>query len=121
MRALIRRCSAARCRPSGSVTRLRSRSGGSSAATSVARGSSSGCKGTSTAPSRTCEQRSTKLRRPCRCARRRGRLHDHDEASAHLHELSGADTLVDLVGAFWLLDELRVERVYSSPLPAPRG
>ena len=49
------------------------------------------------------------------------RLHDHDEASAHLHELSGADTLVDLVGAFWLLDDLRVERVYSSPLPAPRG
>ncbi len=49
------------------------------------------------------------------------RLHDHDEASAHLHELSGADTLVDLVGAFWLLDDLAVERVYSSPLPAPRG
>jgi uncharacterized protein (TIGR00299 family) protein len=49
------------------------------------------------------------------------RLHGHDVASAHLHELSGADTLVDLVGAFWLLDELQVERVYSSPLPAPRG
>ena len=49
------------------------------------------------------------------------RLHDHDEAGAHLHELSGADTLVDLVGSFWLLDELRVERVFASPLPAPRG
>jgi len=49
------------------------------------------------------------------------RLHDHDEAAAHLHELSGADTLVDLVGVFWLLDDLAVEQVYSSPLPAPRG
>jgi uncharacterized protein (TIGR00299 family) protein len=49
------------------------------------------------------------------------RLHDRDEGSAHLHELSGADTLVDLVGTFWLLDVLGVERVYSSPLPAPRG
>ena len=48
-------------------------------------------------------------------------LHDHEAASAHMHELSGADTLVDLVGAFWLLDELRVGGVYASPLPAPRG
>jgi pyridinium-3,5-bisthiocarboxylic acid mononucleotide nickel chelatase len=39
----------------------------------------------------------------------------------HLHELGGADTLVDLVGAFWLLDQLEVEEVYSSPLPAERG
>lgn len=50
-----------------------------------------------------------------------GKIHDHDPAGAHLHELGGADTLVDLVGAFWLLDELRVHQVYSSPLPAPRG
>jgi uncharacterized protein (TIGR00299 family) protein len=40
---------------------------------------------------------------------------------AHLHELSGADTLVDVVGAFWLLHALDVGRVYASPLPAPRG
>ena len=49
------------------------------------------------------------------------RLHDHDAAAAHLHELGGADALVDLVGTFWLLDELHVERVYASALPAPRG
>jgi hypothetical protein len=48
-------------------------------------------------------------------------LHDHDAETAHLHELSGADTLVDLVGAFWLLDSLGVSHVYASPLPAPRG
>lgn len=49
------------------------------------------------------------------------RLHGVPEAEAHLHELGGADTLVDLVGAFWLLQALDVHRVYSSPLPAPRG
>ena len=49
------------------------------------------------------------------------RLHDHDVAAAHLHELSGADTLIDLVGAFWLLRGMGVTKVYSSSLPAPRG
>ena len=49
------------------------------------------------------------------------RLHGGEAASAHLHELSGADTLVDLVGAFWLLDELNIGQVYASALPAPRG
>ncbi len=40
---------------------------------------------------------------------------------ATAHELSGADTLVDLVGAFWLLDSLGVQQVYASALPAPHG
>jgi len=48
-------------------------------------------------------------------------LHDHELDSAHLHELGGADTLVDLVGSFWLLESLGVTQVYASPLPAPRG
>jgi uncharacterized protein (TIGR00299 family) protein len=50
-----------------------------------------------------------------------GRLHAHDPGAAHLHELSGADTLVDLLASFWLLDKLEVETVYASALPAPRG
>jgi pyridinium-3,5-bisthiocarboxylic acid mononucleotide nickel chelatase len=54
-------------------------------------------------------------------ARVESELHDTDESNLHLHELGGADTLVDLLGAFWLLNHLGVERVYSSPLPAPRG
>jgi uncharacterized protein (TIGR00299 family) protein len=49
------------------------------------------------------------------------RLHGLPVNEIHLHELGGADTLVDLVGAFWLLDELGVEEVYASPLPAERG
>ena len=47
------------------------------------------------------------------------RVHGVPVDEIHLHELGGADTLVDLVGAFWLLDQLEVEEVYASPLPAP--
>ena len=49
------------------------------------------------------------------------RLHGVPVGEIHLHELGGADTLVDLVGAFWLLEQLGVEEVYASPLPAERG
>src|SRR5712692_777266 len=49
------------------------------------------------------------------------RIHNVREEHLHLHELGGADTLVDLVGAFWLLHDLDVSRVYASALPAPRG
>src|SRR5260370_23450853 len=47
------------------------------------------------------------------------RLHGLPEADLHLHELGGADTLVDLVGAFWLLHNLTVGQAYASGLPAP--
>jgi uncharacterized protein (TIGR00299 family) protein len=56
-----------------------------------------------------------------RLAAAEARLHGLPEAEIHLHELGGADTLVDLVGAFWLLQGLDVDRVYASPLPAPHG
>ena len=56
-----------------------------------------------------------------RLARAESRLHGLPEDQLHLHELGGADTLVDLMGAFWLLHGLEVDQVYSSPLPAPRG
>lgn len=48
-------------------------------------------------------------------------VHGVREQDIHLHELSGADTLVDIVGAFWLLHDLAVDAVHASPLPAPRG
>jgi uncharacterized protein (TIGR00299 family) protein len=56
-----------------------------------------------------------------RLGRAETRLHDVPESDLHLHELGGADALVDLVGAFWLLHNLSVVQVYASPLPAPRG
>lgn len=56
-----------------------------------------------------------------RLSRAEARLHGLPESEVHLHELGGADTLVDLVGAFWLLHNLGVMQVYSSPLPVPSG
>jgi pyridinium-3,5-bisthiocarboxylic acid mononucleotide nickel chelatase len=56
-----------------------------------------------------------------RLAQAEARLHGVSEAQLHLHELGGADTLVDLMGAFWLLHSLEVDQLYSSALPAPRG
>lgn len=55
-----------------------------------------------------------------RLARAEAAVHGVPEEKAHLHELGGADTLVDIVGAFWLLDSLDVARVYASPLPISR-
>jgi uncharacterized protein (TIGR00299 family) protein len=49
------------------------------------------------------------------------RIHGRPVDELHLHELGGADTLVDLVGAFWLLESLNVQTVYAGPLPAPHG
>ncbi|MGH7763000.1 MAG: nickel pincer cofactor biosynthesis protein LarC [Candidatus Dormibacteraceae bacterium] len=56
-----------------------------------------------------------------RLAHAESRIHGSGEDEVHLHELGGADTLIDLVGAFWLLHGLEVRQVYSSALPAPRG
>lgn len=55
-----------------------------------------------------------------RVARAESVIHGVPAEKLHLHELGGGDTLVDLVGAFWLLDSLEVERIYSSPLPMSR-
>ena len=56
-----------------------------------------------------------------RLARAESAVHGLPLEDLHLHELGGADTLVDLVGAFWLLDSLDLEAVYASPLPVPRA
>ena len=56
-----------------------------------------------------------------RLARAESRIHGLPEEQLHLHELGGADTLVDVVGAFWLLHGLEVGQVFASPLPAPPG
>jgi uncharacterized protein (TIGR00299 family) protein len=56
-----------------------------------------------------------------RLGRAESAVHGLPVEELHLHELGGADTLVDLVGAFWLLDSLSVAAVYASPLPAPRA
>ena len=55
-----------------------------------------------------------------RLARAEAAIHDVPEDQLHLHELGGGDTLVDILGAFWLLHSLDVERVFASPLPMSR-
>jgi uncharacterized protein (TIGR00299 family) protein len=55
-----------------------------------------------------------------RIARAEATVHGVPEEQAHLHELGGGDTLVDIVGAFWLLSSLDVDRVFASPLPISR-
>ena len=56
-----------------------------------------------------------------RLAHAEARLHAQREEDLHLHELGGADTVVDVVGAFWLLHALEVDAVFASSLPAPQG
>ena len=51
-----------------------------------------------------------------RIARAESAIHGVPEADLHLHEIGGADTLIDLVGAFWLIDVLELESVYASAL-----
>jgi uncharacterized protein (TIGR00299 family) protein len=56
-----------------------------------------------------------------RLAEAEGRVHGIPADEVHFHELGAVDTLVDVCGAFALLDDLGVERVTSSPLPFARG
>ena len=56
-----------------------------------------------------------------RLARAESAVHGRPIDELHLHELGGADTLVDLVGAFWLLESLGLEAVHASALPIPGG
>ncbi|HEU0246620.1 MAG TPA: nickel pincer cofactor biosynthesis protein LarC [Gaiellaceae bacterium] len=56
-----------------------------------------------------------------RLAEVEGGIHGVSPDDVHFHELGSLDTLVDVCGAFVLLEELGVERVVSSPLPFARG
>lgn len=48
-------------------------------------------------------------------------VHGVDPSEIVLHELGGNDTLVDICGAFTLLDALHVERLVCAPIPLGRG
>lgn len=56
-----------------------------------------------------------------RLAKVEGGIHGVPPDEVHFHELGSLDTLVDVCGAFVLLDHLEVERVACSPLPFARG
>ncbi len=48
-------------------------------------------------------------------------VHGHDSSTVTLHELGDDDTLVDICGAFALLDALDVDQLVCGPLPMGRG
>ncbi|MGQ9622820.1 MAG: nickel pincer cofactor biosynthesis protein LarC [Candidatus Caldatribacteriaceae bacterium] len=50
-----------------------------------------------------------------------GKIHGIPSLETHLHEVGGADTLVDVMGVVYGLELLGVRGVYSSPLPVGRG
>ena len=56
-----------------------------------------------------------------RLAEAEAKVHDTDKAKVHLHEVSGIDSIVDIVGAVIGLAELDVEEIYASPLSLGRG
>jgi uncharacterized protein (TIGR00299 family) protein len=56
-----------------------------------------------------------------RLAEVEGGIHGVPAEEVHFHELGSLDALVDVCGAFVLLDQLGIERVVSSPLPFARG
>lgn len=49
------------------------------------------------------------------------RVHGISPAAVHFHEIGAADTLVDVVGVLYGLQQLKVDRVYASPVPWSRG
>ena len=56
-----------------------------------------------------------------RLAEAEAKVHNTDKAKVHLHEVSGIDSIVDIVGAVIGLEQLGVEEVYASPLSLGRG
>jgi uncharacterized protein (TIGR00299 family) protein len=48
-------------------------------------------------------------------------VHGVDRSEVVLHELGGDDTLVDICGAFALLDALGIDRLVCAPIPLGRG
>jgi hypothetical protein len=49
------------------------------------------------------------------------KVHGLSSAKAHLHEAGADDALVDILGACFLLEELAITEIYSSPLNLGRG
>jgi uncharacterized protein (TIGR00299 family) protein len=49
------------------------------------------------------------------------RVHHSPIESVHLHEVGGDDALIDIVGVLAALENLKIERVYVSPVPLARG
>jgi len=49
------------------------------------------------------------------------RIHNKKESDVFLHEVSGIDSIIDVVGAFILLDYLKIDKIYCSELRLGKG
>lgn len=56
-----------------------------------------------------------------RLAEAEASVHQVDIDEVHFHEIGAVDTIVDIVGTLVGLKSLKVERVFSSPLPLGKG
>ena len=56
-----------------------------------------------------------------RLAEAEARVHNKQKSNVHLHEVSGIDSIVDIVGSVIGLELLGIEQVFSSPLSLGRG
>ncbi len=56
-----------------------------------------------------------------RLAEAEAKIHDMAPDEVHFHEVGGLDTVVDIVGAVVGIHELKIERLYCSPLPLGHG
>ncbi len=56
-----------------------------------------------------------------RLAEAEAKVHNREKSKVHLHEVSGIDSIVDIVGSVIGLDLLGIEQVYASPLSLGRG
>ncbi|MBA7505025.1 Pyridinium-3,5-bisthiocarboxylic acid mononucleotide nickel insertion protein [subsurface metagenome] len=56
-----------------------------------------------------------------RLAEAEASVHQVDIDQVHFHEIGAVDTIVDIVGSLLGLKSLKVERIFSSPLPLGKG
>lgn len=56
-----------------------------------------------------------------RLAEAEAKVHNKEKSKVHLHEVSGIDSIVDIVGSVIGLNLLGVEKVFASPLSLGRG
>jgi uncharacterized protein (TIGR00299 family) protein len=56
-----------------------------------------------------------------RLAEAEARVHGIPVADVHFHELGAADTLMDICGAVWLVEDMAIDSFVCSPLPVAQG
>ena len=56
-----------------------------------------------------------------RLAEAEAKVHNKEKADVHLHEVSGIDSIVDIVGSVIGLNKLGAEQIYASPLSLGHG